>query len=81
MNESTYMICQIIVVVVGLVFLAWILQRIFNPKKNTMMRKYVDMENEPKEEKKELSEEEKKFYEEIWNAKKDSKGKRSDEGP
>ncbi len=78
---DTSMICQIIVVVVGLVLLAWILQRIFNPKKNSIMRKYVEMENEHREEKKDLSEEEKKFYEEIWNAKKGSKGKRSDEGP
>ncbi len=78
MSDTLYMVCQIVVVIVGIVLLAWILQRIFNPKKNPVSRKYIELEEETPKEKKELSEEEKKFYEEIWNSKKNSKRQRSD---
>ncbi len=65
-------VCYAIGFIVVIIVLALILQYLFNPKKNSMWRKYIELENEKREtvEKKELTEEEKKFYEEIWNKKK-----------
>ncbi|NPA75660.1 MAG: hypothetical protein GXO25_06230 [Euryarchaeota archaeon] len=60
---------QLIVFVVVIIVLAIILQRIFNPRKNSITRKYLEMENEVEQEKSD-PEKEKEFYEQIWNAKK-----------
>ncbi len=70
-----------IVLAVIIIILIIVVQYLFNPRLN-FARKYSEVEYEEEEEK-ELSEEEKKFYEEIWNAKrkKESEGQGTDERP
>ena len=79
---DTNSICQIVSFLLIVVIIAWFLQKIFNPKKNAIGRKYLEMEsntenNSGKESSVKITDEEKKFYEEIWNADK-SERKRSD---
>ncbi len=61
-------LCQIVVFLAVIIVLAVILQRLFNPKKNRILSKYMEMEKT--EEVESDPEKEKEFYEEIWNAKK-----------
>ncbi len=56
---------QAIIFIVVIVLLAIILQRLMNPSKNKILRKYLELENEHKEQKSD-PEKEKEFYEEIW---------------
>ena len=63
--------CYAISFIVVIIVLAFILQYLLNPKKSSIGRRYLELEKEAeqKDEKRELTEEEKKFYEEIWNKK------------
>ena len=64
-------VCQVIIFIVVIVILAIILQYIFNPKKNPITRKYMEIEKEnpPIKENNDATKE-KEFYKQIWNDKK-----------
>ncbi len=75
MSDNGQSICNIITILIIFIILLWVQYYLMNPKR--FLKKIEEYQNIDDKENKTSEEDEKKFYEEIWNADK-SERKRSD---